>query len=136
MARRESDNPRAAGPADQKIGTRIRARRLEIGMSQEALAAKLGITFQQVQKYEKGVNRVAATTLVEIADALGIAATALLPRGNGGDAGASPSDDPEIAAFMPLLADLNTDGRRVLAGIARLLARDPKLGVIDKRRRD
>jgi transcriptional regulator with XRE-family HTH domain len=130
-----SDNPRAAGPIDRKIGARIRARRLEIGMSQEALASKLGITFQQVQKYEKGVNRVAAPTLLDLAEALKVSVIALLPQTRGEEEG-SVLDDPEIAAFLPLLSDLNADGRRALANIARTLAKDPKLGNTDRRRKD
>lgn len=61
---------RAANAVDKKLGQRVRARRLEIGMSQERLAELLGITFQQVQKYEKGVNRIAASRLFDIAGAL------------------------------------------------------------------
>jgi transcriptional regulator with XRE-family HTH domain len=127
MAGRSSDNPRAAGPVDKKIGARIRARRLEIGMSQEMLASKLGITFQQVQKYEKGINRVAAPTLLDLSEALNTSVVSLLPVSKT-EGGASMLDDPEIAAFLPLLAELNTDGRRALASIARTLAKDPKLG--------
>jgi transcriptional regulator with XRE-family HTH domain len=61
---------RAAGSVDRKLGERVRARRLKIGMSQERLADLLGVTFQQVQKYEKGVNRIAASRLHDIAAAL------------------------------------------------------------------
>jgi transcriptional regulator with XRE-family HTH domain len=61
---------RAANAIDRKLGQRVRSRRLEIGMSQERLAELLGITFQQVQKYEKGVNRIAASRLFDIASAL------------------------------------------------------------------
>ena len=63
---------RGATNIDQLVGQRLRARRLEIGMSQEHLADLLGITFQQVQKYEKGVNRVAVGRLLDIAVALEI----------------------------------------------------------------
>lgn len=70
-----SDDGRATTALDVRIGDRIRARRLEIGMSQEQLAALLGITFQQVQKYEKGVNRVAASRLHAIAAALEVSIT-------------------------------------------------------------
>ena len=52
---------------DQHIAGRIRVRRLMLGMSQETLGAKLGVTFQQVQKYEKGTNRVSGGRLWEIA---------------------------------------------------------------------
>jgi transcriptional regulator with XRE-family HTH domain len=65
-------HPRSAGNADIEMGRLIRARRVESGMSQSALAEQLGITFQQVQKYEKGVNRVGAARLQGIAAALGV----------------------------------------------------------------
>lgn len=61
---------RAVTAVDKRLGERVRARRLAIGMSQEELAAALGVTFQQVQKYEKGANRIAASRLVDIAAAL------------------------------------------------------------------
>ena len=56
--------------ADAVIGQRLRARRLEMHMSQNELADALGVSFQQVQKYEKGVNRVGASRLQTIANAL------------------------------------------------------------------
>lgn len=61
---------RATNAVDRKIGERVRSRRLEIGMSQERLADLIGVTFQQVQKYEKGVNRIAASRLFDISLAL------------------------------------------------------------------
>lgn len=57
-------------PVDRHVGLRIRMRRKEMGVSQERLAEALGITFQQVQKYERGANRVSASKLWEIAGAL------------------------------------------------------------------
>jgi transcriptional regulator with XRE-family HTH domain len=64
---------RSANALDKRLGERVRARRLEIGMSQERLAELLGVTFQQVQKYEKGANRIAASRLYDISIALDIA---------------------------------------------------------------
>lgn len=61
---------RSANALDGRIGARVRSRRLELEMSQEQLAELLGVTFQQVQKYEKGVNRIAASRLFDIAEAL------------------------------------------------------------------
>jgi transcriptional regulator with XRE-family HTH domain len=58
---------------DRRIGQRVKARRLELAMSQESLADLLGVTFQQVQKYEKGVNRISASRLFECAAALNVA---------------------------------------------------------------
>ena len=66
-------NPRSAegpDPIDVAVGARIRARRKEIGMSQTELGKAIGVSFQQVQKYERGWNRVAASTLFRIAKAL------------------------------------------------------------------
>jgi transcriptional regulator with XRE-family HTH domain len=59
-------------PVDVDVGKHIRARRLFLGMNQAALAAALGLTFQQVQKYEHGANRVSASRLSAIADVLGV----------------------------------------------------------------
>jgi transcriptional regulator with XRE-family HTH domain len=63
---------RHANPIDVHVGNRVRLRRLRIGMSQEKLAERLGLTFQQVQKYEKGSNRVSASRLFEMAEILGV----------------------------------------------------------------
>jgi transcriptional regulator with XRE-family HTH domain len=51
---------KSPGPIDRHIGGRVRARRVMLGMSQEKLADALGLTFQQVQKYEKGANSISA----------------------------------------------------------------------------
>lgn len=64
------NDTRSATEIDTNIGAQIRRRRLEINMSQETLAEKVGVTFQQIQKYEKGVNRVAASRLYCIAHIL------------------------------------------------------------------
>jgi transcriptional regulator with XRE-family HTH domain len=58
--------------ADVFVGARVRFRRKELGLSQGKLAEKLGITFQQVQKYEKGVNRVGASRLADMARILSV----------------------------------------------------------------
>ncbi len=65
---------RKKGPNDTDIhvGARIRARRILMSMSQEKLGEALGVTFQQVQKYEKGVNRIGAGRLHQIADMLAV----------------------------------------------------------------
>ena len=65
-------SPRSAGDVDIELGRRIRLRRLEKGISQIELAGHLGVTFQQVQKYEKGTNRVGAARLQQIAEVLGV----------------------------------------------------------------
>jgi transcriptional regulator with XRE-family HTH domain len=59
-------------PVDAHVGKRIRHRRWMIGMTQQQLADKVGIKFQQIQKYETGMNRVSASRLWDIADAMGV----------------------------------------------------------------
>jgi transcriptional regulator with XRE-family HTH domain len=59
-------------PVDAFVGARIRARRLELSISQEKLAEAIGLTFQQVQKYEKGMNRVSSSRLMQIANTLNV----------------------------------------------------------------
>ena len=66
---------RSTGEYDHELGKRVRLRRVELGISQSDLAAKLGVSFQQVQKYEKGVNRVGAARLQQIATALDVPVT-------------------------------------------------------------
>jgi transcriptional regulator with XRE-family HTH domain len=63
----ESSRQRLPNPIDLHVGGRIRMRRKVLGVSQERLAEALGLTFQQVQKYERGSNRVSASKLYEIA---------------------------------------------------------------------
>ena len=61
---------KSTNPVDQHIGLRIRSRRLALDKSQEWLGDQLGLTFQQVQKYEKGTNRVGGSRVVQIANVL------------------------------------------------------------------
>jgi transcriptional regulator with XRE-family HTH domain len=63
----KSDSARSSRSFDHHIAGRIRARRMVLGMSQETLGKSLGVTFQQIQKYEKGTNRVSGGRLWEIA---------------------------------------------------------------------
>lgn len=68
----EERGPRRPNPIDAHVGSRVRLRRMLLGMSQERLGEQLGLTFQQVQKYEKGVNRIGASRLFELAQILGV----------------------------------------------------------------
>jgi transcriptional regulator with XRE-family HTH domain len=61
---------KAPNPTDRHVGARVRMRRMMLSMSQEKLGDALGLTFQQVQKYERGANRISASKLYEIARAL------------------------------------------------------------------
>ncbi|SMF60668.1 Helix-turn-helix [Tistlia consotensis] len=68
-AQQEREGPHAV---DIHVGGRLRQRRVGVGMTQERLARIIGITFQQVQKYERGTNRIVASRLYELARALGV----------------------------------------------------------------
>jgi transcriptional regulator with XRE-family HTH domain len=59
-------------PIDTHVGARVRMRRVLVGMSQEKLGERLSLTFQQIQKYEKGTNRIGASRLQQISDILGV----------------------------------------------------------------
>jgi transcriptional regulator with XRE-family HTH domain len=61
---------KAPNPIDKHVGSRVRMRRMMLGMSQEKLGDALGLTFQQVQKYEKGTNRIGASRLQQISEIL------------------------------------------------------------------
>lgn len=63
---------KAPNPIDKHVGSRVRMRRMMLSMSQEKLGDALGLTFQQVQKYEKGTNRIGASRLSQISNILGV----------------------------------------------------------------
>ena len=65
---------KAPNPIDRHVGSRVRMRRMMLGMSQEKLGDALGITFQQIQKYEKGANRIGASRLQHISEVLQVPA--------------------------------------------------------------
>ena len=79
-------------PIDVHVGARIRMRRLLLGMNQETLANALGLTFQQVQKYEGGANRVSASRLSAMADILGVPISYFFGDLRPDDAELSPED--------------------------------------------
>ncbi|WP_019646171.1 helix-turn-helix domain-containing protein [Novispirillum itersonii] len=82
-------------PIDLEVGKRIRLRRILLGLTQQQLAAKIGVSFQQVQKYERGLNRVSASRMVPIAAALGVTPAWLMQSDTGAPAGIGPvADDP------------------------------------------
>lgn len=64
------EKARESTKLDGFIGSKVRSRRMSLGMSQEKLAESIGVTFQQVQKYEKGINRISASTLFKISRTL------------------------------------------------------------------
>lgn len=108
---------------DVQIGARIRDFRLRRSMSQEVLAAKIAITFQQLQKYEKGVNRVSCSALILICKSLGITANDIL----------GPFFDGEKdSTLIPELLEEIAQRDRKLSAIQSVIAEKPDAG--EKRR--
>jgi transcriptional regulator with XRE-family HTH domain len=75
---------KAPNPVDKYVGSRVRMRRIMLGMSQEKLGEALGLTFQQVQKYEKGTNRIGASRIQQISGILQVPVSFLFEGGPGG----------------------------------------------------
>jgi transcriptional regulator with XRE-family HTH domain len=113
---------RKSGPLDAMVGARIRMFRINRGMSQTALAERIGVSFQQVQKYEKGSNRVGASRLSQIASVLGITVGELFESSQEkvGAANSPVHLLVEPGALRVLKAYLRTNSRVRLA-IARLV---------------
>jgi transcriptional regulator with XRE-family HTH domain len=80
-------------PVDAHVGKRIRHRRWMVGMTQQQLADQVGIKFQQIQKYETGMNRVSASRLWDIAEALSVPVSFFFEGLNEGGAPAAGSGD-------------------------------------------
>jgi len=94
--------PKQPNEIDLLVGSRVRQRRMQRGMSQEGLAAQLGLTVPQLQKYEKGVNRIGASRLHKIAGLLGVPIGALFEAhaGRGGaEGGAAEPGQPNPSVF-------------------------------------
>lgn len=88
---------------DSYIGTRVRMRRLMLNMSQEKPSARLGVTFQQIQKYEKGTNRISAGRLLELAIALRVPVSFFYDGLDNPDRGMGLDGMQEETAVTPFL---------------------------------
>jgi len=108
---------------EAEIGERIRSRRAALGMSQAELADRIGMSFQQVQKYERGANRIASSILVRVAGALNCAPGDLLVSGKAKVRGASAADREAdaVAARIKMLKSAPAR-KKLLAAISALLA--------------
>ena len=91
---------RSSGKYDIELGRRLRLRRVEQKMSQSELADKLGVTFQQVQKYEKGVNRIGASRLQHIATALDAPVTFFFDDADAGKRAIESKREVESLIFL------------------------------------
>ncbi|KQT83934.1 helix-turn-helix transcriptional regulator [Aurantimonas sp. Leaf443] len=94
------ENKKKPNPIDQHVGSRVRLRRTMLGMSQEKLGESLGITFQQIQKYEKGSNRIGASRLQRISEVLNVPVSYFFEDapGSGGAGGLHEPAAPDYVA--------------------------------------
>ncbi len=138
--------PRSPNPVDIHVGSRVRLRRKTTRMSQEKLGDLLGITFQQVQKYERGSNRIGASRLWKIAQILEVPVAFFyegLPNNNAADGFAESDQTPVVYDFIN-----STDGialamavsqiksravRRQILELARSLATDSELIAMEEK---
>ena len=91
---------KSPSPVDKHVGSRIRMRRMMLGFSQEMLGDALGLTFQQVQKYEKGANRVGASRLQQISEILQVPVSFLFEGGPGGSINANGLSEAPSPAYV------------------------------------
>lgn len=119
---------KAPHPIDQRVGSRVRQRRMFIGMSQEQLGERLSLTFQQIQKYEKGTNRISASRLWEMSKILDVPIDFFFEGGDGDDTGTGLSDRPQTDFAVG-----GTDSERLRLNRYFVQIRDPALrrAVID-----
>jgi transcriptional regulator with XRE-family HTH domain len=120
--RRRTASAKAADSTDTAVGQNIRIQRLARRMSQTDLAEQIGVTFQQVQKYEKGRNRVGSGRLASIAEVLGLPVAALF---DGTTAGRQPTREPSA---LSLIAEKTP--MRLLQAFARIKDRGMRRSIV------
>lgn len=110
---------KSPNPTDQYVGSRVRMRRTMLKMSQEKLGDELGLTFQQVQKYEKGTNRIGASRLQAISQILGVPVSFFF---DGGPQLAGPSRKTAEAPSPAFINDFlgTADGHALLRAFVRI----------------
>lgn len=113
--------PRSANPVDTHVGSRIRVRRQILKMSQEKLGDKLGVTFQQVQKYERGANRVGASRLWKMSRVLDVP-IAFFFEGIDGDEGMLPAGQFAEGDQTPIVYDFirSSDGVALATAVSKI----------------
>lgn len=117
-------NKKKPNPIDIHVGSRVRLRRMMLGMSQEKLGTQLGITFQQIQKYEKGTNRIGASRLQHISTVLSVPVAFFFE-----DAPATPGASPGLSesASSNYVVNFLSSSEGIQLNKAFVRIRDPKL---------
>ena len=108
-----------ASPVDRYVGARVRMRRMMVGLSQERLGEGLGLTFQQVQKYEKGSNRISASRLQQIARILDVPVAFFFDGAPTGDMAHGGFSDAASTAYVSDFLS-TTDGVQLTKAFVRI----------------
>jgi transcriptional regulator with XRE-family HTH domain len=117
---------RRPNPVDVHVGSRVRFRRMLLNMSQERLGERLGLTFQQIQKYEKGINRIGASRLFDLAQVLGVPVQFFYDEAPGGELGSEQEGFAESSSDKYIVEFLSTrEGLELNKAFARIT--DPKV---------
>ena len=119
MSRAKSDEE-GPNPVDVHVGAKLKARRLMLGLSQEELAKSIGLTFQQVQKYEKGVNRIGAGRLFEVARILNVPVDFFYD-------GVAEASGVNISEAAPPVMEFVSSGEGLQLALAFMKIRDAKV---------
>ncbi len=123
---------RAFNPIDKHVGSRVRMRRMMLNMSQEKLEDALGLTFQQVQKYEKGTNRIGASRLQQISHILQVPVSFFFegaPHVGEGRNGGSMSEAPSPVYVSDFLA--TSDGLSLTKAFMRIKNNKTRRRIVD-----
>lgn len=123
-----TDSDRTPNPIDVHVGARVRMRRKQRGISQEALAGRLKLTFQQVQKYERGSNRISASKLYEIARTLEVPISDFF-EGLGEDHAEDGMGEPRSAYIQDMLG--SDEGSALASAFAKLRNRRVRKRLVD-----
>jgi transcriptional regulator with XRE-family HTH domain len=123
---------KAPNPIDKHVGSRVRMRRMMLGMSQEKLGDSLGLTFQQVQKYEKGTNRIGASRLQQISHILQVPVSFFFegaPHLQGGPRAEGLGEAPSPAYVSDFLA--TSDGLALTKAFMRIADSKLRRRIVD-----
>jgi transcriptional regulator with XRE-family HTH domain len=123
-----TNTARKPDPIDINVGRRIRERRRILHLSQSSLGQAVDVSFQQIQKYEKGTNRVAASKLAQIAAALGVDTSHFYASGATEDA---PTGAPGLAEPAQILLAETTEQARLLAAFNRIVSPDLRRNLLE-----
>jgi transcriptional regulator with XRE-family HTH domain len=120
---------KAPNPVDKYVGSRVRMRRIMLGMSQEKLGEALGLTFQQIQKYEKGTNRVGASRIQQISEVLQVPVSFLFEGGPSGSAAAEGYNDGSPTYVSDFLA--TSEGLALTRAFTRITDAKLRRSIVD-----